>query len=41
MNQFDIFISYQWDIKPQVIALYKELTKDNKFKVWMDEFHLV
>ncbi len=40
MKEYDVFLSYQWDIKPQVIKLYNELTNNQKLKVWMDEFEL-
>ena len=40
MSQYDIFISYQWDIKPQVLALYRELTRTHNLSVWMDEFEM-
>lgn len=39
-NEYDVFISYQWDIKEYVVQLYKTLTMDYNLKVWMDEFEL-
>ena len=38
--EYDIFISYNWDIKPDVKNLYSILTKNN-FKVWMDERNML
>lgn len=39
-SNFDVFISYQWDIKEHVIALYSKLTYDYGLKVWLDEFEM-
>jgi hypothetical protein len=36
---FDVFISYNWEIKKQVQQLYAILTSLN-YKVWMDEREL-
>ncbi len=36
---FDVFISYNWEIKEQVRKLYQVLTSLN-YKVWMDEREL-
>ena len=36
----DIFISYNWKIKTQVKELYEILTKQLKFKVWLDDEQL-
>lgn len=40
MKKYDIFISYNWDVKPAVVNLYNTLTKKFNFKVWMDEFEM-
>lgn len=40
MKKFDIFISYNWDIKPSVIKLYQALTTKYNFRVWMDEYEM-
>ena len=40
MPHFDVFISYNWDVKPAVKQLYQELTSKHKLKVWLDEFEL-
>ena len=37
MAEFDIFISYNWEIKEQVKFLYKKLTEDYLFNCWIDE----
>lgn len=39
-KKFDIFISYQWDIKVEVKQLYTKLKDELNYKVWMDEFEL-
>jgi len=36
---FDVFISYNWEIKDQVKKLYQVLTSLN-YKVWMDQTDL-
>ncbi len=36
---FDVFISYNWEIKQQVRQLYQVLTSLN-YKVWLDEREL-
>jgi len=38
-NQFDIFLSYNWDHKPYVKKLYDKLRKMN-YKVWIDDIEL-
>lgn len=40
MKNFDVFISYNWDIKPAVKELYKELSGKHNLKVWLDEVEL-
>lgn len=40
MKKFDVFISYNWDVKPAVQNLYRELTTNQHLKVWMDEHEL-
>jgi len=39
-NSFDIFISYNWEIKDQVKLLYYKLTNNLGFKVWLDDKQL-
>lgn len=39
-SDYDVFISYQWDIKEQVRELYKVLTSQYNIKVWMDEYEM-
>lgn len=40
MKSFDVFLSYNWDVKPAVTALYHELAGRQGLKVWMDEFEM-
>lgn len=40
IEYFDIFISYQWDVKDKVKLLYNKLTNEYKFKVWLDDNEL-
>jgi len=40
MPQFDVFISYNWDVKPAVKQLYQELTSKHNLRVWLDEYEL-
>ncbi len=37
---FDVFISYNWDVKPQVLRLYKVLTEKYDLRVWIDEYEM-
>jgi len=37
---FDVFISYQWDIKESVLMLYNQLTKTHGLRCWMDDFEM-
>ena len=37
---FDIFISYNWDVKPHVLNLYKVLTETFHFSVWLDDYEM-
>jgi hypothetical protein len=37
---FDVFISYNWDVKPQVLRLYKILTEKHDLRVWIDEYEM-
>jgi len=37
---FDVFISYQWDIKESVTMLYDQLTKIHGLRCWMDDFEM-
>ena len=39
MKNYDVFLSYNWDVKVQVKNLYKEL-KNQNMSVWMDEFEM-
>jgi tetratricopeptide (TPR) repeat protein len=39
-SSFDIFISYNWEIKDQVKLLYHKLTNNLGFKVWLDDKQL-
>lgn len=39
-SDYDVFISYQWDIKEHVRELYKVLTTRYNIKVWMDEYEM-
>ena len=38
-KDYDVFISYNWDVKPQVLKLYEELKKYD-LKVWIDEYEM-
>jgi len=40
LKSFDVFISYQWDIKESVTMLYNQLTKTHGLRCWMDEFEM-
>ncbi|CAF1033468.1 unnamed protein product [Brachionus calyciflorus] len=40
MASYDIFISYNWDIKDQVNRLYRQLTGKYNLKVWMDQYEI-
>ncbi|CAF1106367.1 unnamed protein product [Brachionus calyciflorus] len=40
MASYDIFISYNWDIKERVNRLYCELTQKYNLKVWMDQYEI-
>jgi hypothetical protein len=37
---FDVFLSYQWDIKDSVKMLYTQLTKTHGLRCWMDDFEM-
>ena len=39
-KSFDIFISHNWDVKPQVLKLYKILTEKNGLRVWIGEYEM-
>ena len=39
-ENFQVFLSYQWDIKPEIRSIYKILTEEYNLKVWMDEHEL-
>ena len=36
-DQFDIMISYSWNDKPLVHNIYKYLTKEYNYRIWLDE----
>ena len=36
-NKYDVFLSYQWDVKPSVLKLYEQLTEVHGLKCWMDK----
>lgn len=38
--QKDVFISYNWGIKKQVLQLYDILKNEFKFNIWLDEKEL-
>ena len=38
-ENFDLFISYQWDIKNEVSQIF-DILSNNGFKVWMDDVNL-
>jgi len=40
LKGFDVFISYQWDIKESVTMLYNQLTKTHGLRCWMDDFEM-
>ena len=40
-KKFDIFLSYQWDKKKEVLELYPKLTNELNYRVWMDDHLLV
>jgi len=39
-KSFDIFISYNWYVKPQILRLYKILTEKYDLRVWIDEYEM-
>jgi len=40
VNSYDVFISYQWDVKESVRLLYTQLTKKHGLRCWMDDFKM-
>ena len=36
-NNYDVFISYQWNVKKSVEKLYDQLTGVHGLKCWMDD----
>ncbi len=40
VDDYDVFISYQWDVKPSVRKLYTQLTEVHGLKCWMDDFDM-
>ena len=39
-NNYDVFLSYQWDVKASVLKLYDQLTRVHGLKCWMDDFDM-
>lgn len=39
-SDYDVFLSYQWDIQEHVMSLYKTLTEEYNLKVWMDRHEM-
>ena len=39
-NNYDVFISYQWDVKASVLKLYEQLTKVHNLRCWMDVYNM-
>ena len=37
---FDVFISYQWDIKEKVNRLHNKLTTIHGLRCWMDDYEM-
>ena len=40
MTSYDIFISYNSEIKDKVIRLYRKLTQKHKLRVWLDQYEI-
>lgn len=40
IKEFDVFLSYNWDVQPHVINLHRELTDKHGLKVWMDFYEM-
>lgn len=40
-SQFDIFISYQWNIKEKVLKLYEIISSTITPLIWLDKFELI
>ena len=40
ITKYDVFLSYQWDIKASVHKLYHQLTQVHELKCWMDDFDM-
>ncbi len=38
LEKFDVFLSYNWDVKDSVRKLYEVLTVTHEYKCWMDDF---
>ncbi len=36
----DVFLSYNWESKPSVLKLYRQLTEVNGLRCWLDEFDM-
>lgn len=41
MVSFDVFISYKWNIKKQVVALHNHISKDNGYSTWRDDDQII
>jgi hypothetical protein len=37
---YDVFLSYQWDVKESVTRLYTQLTETHGLRCWMDDFEI-
>jgi len=37
---YDVFLSYQWDVKESVTRLYTQLTETQGLRCWMDDFEM-
>ncbi len=39
-ESYDVFLSYQWDVKESVTRLYNKLTETHGLRCWMDDFEM-
>jgi len=37
---YDVFLSYQWDVKESVTRLYTQLIETHGLRCWMDDFEM-
>jgi len=37
---YDVFLSYQWDVKESVTRLYTQRTETHGLRCWMDDFEM-